>query len=117
MVKKGVTTQAELLELFGGPSVMTTDKDGTEVWMYDKTATTVQGTSAGAASATAESEAAAMGAFLGGIGVGVGATKSSSGQTTQTSHSGSSSVKTLTFIIKFNPDKTVKDYSVRQASY
>ncbi|HYD84514.1 MAG TPA: hypothetical protein VEA63_10685, partial [Opitutus sp.] len=37
-VVKGVTTQFDVLELFGGPSTMTTDKDGSEVWMYDKTA-------------------------------------------------------------------------------
>src|SRR5215213_2482680 len=38
MVKKNVTTQAELIDMFGGPNISTTDKDGTETWVYERTA-------------------------------------------------------------------------------
>lgn len=121
-VKKGVTTQEDILELFGGPSTMTTDKDGVEVWMYDKTASTVSGNFAQSGSQAERSEASAMAAFLGiplvgGVG---GAKVSESGQSAQVSQGAENvtrSVKTITFIIKFNPDKTVKDYAVRQSSY
>jgi len=126
LVKKGVTTQRELLELFGGPSVLTTDKDGTEVWMYDKTTSTVTGSAAhsGSSEQSMQSEASVMGAFFGIplVGIGGGAMGSSKGQSAQSSHGTSTgtvtrSAKTITFIIKFNTNKTVKDYAVRQATY
>ena len=122
MVKKGVTTQVELLELFGGPSVMTADRDGTEIWMYDKTTSTVSGTSAQSGSQATQSEASSFAAFLGipffaGVGGSNRNTNSQSAQVNQSANTATRSVKTITFIIKFNQDRTVKDYSVRQASY
>jgi outer membrane protein assembly factor BamE (lipoprotein component of BamABCDE complex) len=111
-VKKGVTTQQEIVELFGGPSTMTTDKDGTEVWMYDKTSSTVSGNYA----------QSVMASFLGiplvtGASSANAAAQSQSAQSSQGTSTLTRSVKTITFIIKFNEDKTVKDYAVRQASY
>jgi hypothetical protein len=121
-VKKGVTTQQELLELFGGPSVMTTDKDDTEVWMYDKTTTTVSGASKQTSRQTRQSDASAMATYFGipliaGVGRSNGSEKEQTDRENQNEVSSTSSVKTITFIIKFSADKTVKDYSVRQASY
>ena len=121
-VKKGVTTQQDLIELFGGPSTMTTDKDGTEVWMYDKTASTVSGNYSQSGSQASRSEASVMAGFLGipliaGVGGATGLANAQSAQVSQGAGTTTRSVKTITFIIKFNPDKTVKDYSVRQASY
>ena len=124
-VKKDVTTQLEIIELFGGPSTMTTDKDGTEVWMFDKTTSTVSGSSAQSAAQAQKSSASAMGAFLGlpvfggigAVGGGVSSSQSQSAQVSQGTSTMTRSVKTITFIIKFNADKTVKDYAVRQASY
>ncbi|MCC7284577.1 MAG: hypothetical protein IT503_00205, partial [Burkholderiaceae bacterium] len=37
-VVKGKTTQLDLLQLFGGPSIATTDRDGVETWVYERTA-------------------------------------------------------------------------------
>lgn len=121
-VKKGVTTQQELLETFGGPSTMTTDKDGTEVWMYDKTASTVSGSYAHSGSQASRSEASVMAGFfgiplVGGVAGASGSANAQAAQVSQSAGSTTRSVKTITFIIKFNQDKTVKDYSVRQASY
>lgn len=129
-VKKGVTTQQELIDLFGGPSTMTTDKDGTEVWMYDKTASTVTGSYAQSGSQASRSdariEANTMATFFGiplvaGVGSTTGSANASataqSAQVGQGSGTVTRSVKTITFIIKFNADKTVKDYAVRHASY
>lgn len=121
-VKKGVTTQQEIVELFGGPSTMTTDKDGTEVWMYDKTTSTVSGNYAQSGAQADKSEASVMASFLG-IPLVTGAlstnaaAQSQSAQSSQGTSTITRSIKTITFIIKFNEDKTVKDYAVRQANY
>jgi hypothetical protein len=121
-VKKGVTTQLDLFELFGAPQQTTIDRDGTEVWMYDKTASTVSSTSKQMTAENRKSEAEVMAGFLGiPLVGGVGAAKAKGKEDTKVETEGTGivtrSVKTITFIIKFNADKTVKDYSVRQASY
>lgn len=121
-MKKGVTTQLEVMDKFGGPDVMTTDKDGIEVWVYDKTTSTVTSSSAQSGSQASHSEASAMAGYLGvpfiaGV---AGAKSTADGQSAKVSQ-GTGKVertaKTITFIIKFNPDKTVKDYAVRQSKY
>jgi hypothetical protein len=122
LIKKGVTTQHELLELFGGPSVMTTDKDGAEVWMYDKTTSTLSGNSDQNGKQATQSDATAMARYLeipliAGVGQVKGSNKEESSHESRSQNAVTSSIKTITFIIKFNPDKTVKDYSVRQAAY
>ncbi len=35
-IEKGRTSQAEILEIFGAPNVITTNKKGQEVWFYQK---------------------------------------------------------------------------------
>lgn len=35
-LKKGETTQAEVLEAFGGPNIVAGDADGNETWTYDR---------------------------------------------------------------------------------
>lgn len=35
-LKKGITTQNEVLETFGAPNIITTDSTGLEVWTYQK---------------------------------------------------------------------------------
>lgn len=59
-VQKGKTTQVELLQIFGGPNIATTDRDGTETWVYERstTQTDVQ------ASSQAAQGAASLGAFF-----------------------------------------------------
>ena len=122
LIKKGITTQQELLEMFGGPNVMTTDKDGDEVWVYDKTASTISGNSNQKGKETSQSEAGNMAYYfgiplIGGVSRLNGSAKDQSNREGHTETDLTTSVKTITFIIKFNMDKTVKGYSVRQASY
>lgn len=122
LVKKGVTTQLEIMELFGGPDVMTTDKEGTEVWMYDKTTSTVSGSSKQSGKQARQSEVKAMATYFGlplvfGVGGAKSSEKGQSEQEGQSENTRTSSITTFTFIIKFNTDKTVKDYSVRQAKF
>ena len=107
-VEKGVTTQSDLIELFGGPNIATKDSDGTETWVYERTSSETTATN----QATTHTEAQRLDVFfgLGFVRKGAGV-KQSSGRRT-VSHS----IRSLTVIIKFNPDNTVKDYSAR-ASY
>jgi hypothetical protein len=39
-IVKGVTTQAEVLEIFGSPNLVTKNRDDNEVWNYNKMAVT-----------------------------------------------------------------------------
>lgn len=41
LLEAGKTTQAEVLEAFGGPSIVTGDAAGHETWTYDRMAYTV----------------------------------------------------------------------------
>ena len=111
-VKKNVTTQMDLLNLFGGPNISTTDADGLETWVYERTASVTDS----AGNAESKSFEAFFGAggsagpvVLGG-GAGGGARSNSDARRSV------NSVRTLTVVVKFNPDKTVKDCSSR-ASY
>ncbi len=121
-VVKGKTTQQEILDLFGGPDTMTTDKDGVEVWMYDKSTSTVSGNQSSSSSQADKSQASVMAGFLGipfiaGVGGGKATTQSQGTQETQGANTVTRSSKTITFIIKFNEDKTVKEYAIRQSKY
>jgi hypothetical protein len=108
-VIKGKTTQMDLLQIFGGPNIATTDRDGTETWVYERSAThTDVATNSQAAQGTAS-----LGAFFKYIDVQAGGSmaRSSSGS------SMSSSIRALTVIVKFAPDKTVADYTVRASTF
>lgn len=116
-VKKGVTTQSKLIELFGGPNIATTDSDGTETWVYDRTTSETETTHKKSKKIVAQSKVSKFGVFFG---IGVAGTESgktdvnveTDGQT-RVIHS----IRSITVVIKFNPDKTVKDYSVRSSSF
>lgn len=103
-VKKGTTTQADLVVLFGGPNIATLDSDGTETWVYERTASETTTTTQDTVSTQAESTQAERLDVFFGLGL--------FGRRSAVSHS----IKSLTVIIKFNQDKTVKEYSAR-ASY
>lgn len=95
-LKKDVTTQAEVLEVFGAPNLVTLNSSGEEVWTYQKHATV----------ATASSSSAYGTIIL-------------FGGSTRTSGLEQSS-RTMTLIIKFkerNGVKTVSDFSSRSSSF
>lgn len=87
-LKKGVTTQTQVLEKFGSPNIATTDGD-LEVWTYQRHGTTSKSASAGGTLI-----------LFGG---------STSGF--------SQSSRTLTLIIKFDTTKTVVDFNSRYSSF
>ena len=111
-VKKNVTTQAELIDLVGGPNISTTDKDGAETWVYERTAS--MSDTAGTADQKNVAAFFGAGGTIGNAAIGGGASGSAARQNNQQRNV--TSVRTLTVVVKFNPDKTVKDYSAR-ASY
>lgn len=85
-LKKGGTTQNEVLEKFGPPNIMTTDGDGNEVWTYQKQATVSKSTSRNSY----------------GTVILFGGSSGSSGF--------EQSSKTMTLIIKFDKDKRISDF-------
>ena len=112
-VKKNVTTQSDLINLFGGPNISTTDAEGLETWVYERTSSVTD--------TAGTSEQSNLSAFFGGgaiggpaaAGGGVAGGSGSSNSQRRTSNS----QKTLTVVVKFNADKTVRDYSARASSF
>jgi outer membrane protein assembly factor BamE (lipoprotein component of BamABCDE complex) len=95
-LKKNATTQAQVIEAFGSPNLVTQSADGEEVWTYQKHAT-VSNASSGGFSATI---------------ILLSGSSSTSGF--------EQSSRTITLIIKFkdiNGVKTVVDFSSRSSSF
>ena len=112
-VKKGQTTQAELLDLFGGPNISTTDASGLETWVYERSASETD--AAGSSDARNLNAFFGAGGNVGGAAIGGGVAGGASSQRDRSRTT--NSVRNLTVIVKFNPDKTVRDYSVRQSTF
>lgn len=95
-LKKNITTQAEVVEVFGAPNLVTQNADGEDVWTYQKNATV--------ANATSNSSYATI-ILLGGSSKSSGFEQSS---------------RTMNLIIKFKDVKGVKtvvDFSSRSSSF
>ncbi len=92
-LKKGITTQAEVLNVFGAPNVAAYDAEGSEVWTYQKNATVTK---------SSESEAYGTLVVLGG----------------KTTHTGfEQSSRTMTLIIKFDSTKKIADFKSMTTSF
>jgi hypothetical protein len=105
-VAKGVTTQADLIRLFGGPNLTSRDAQGREVWVYEHTVTQ---TDARAATNSASGNVD-FSLFWGGsnqAGAGVSASKSA------TTLSTGSAIRSTTVVVTFAADHTVLDYTVK----
>ena len=108
-LKIGVTTQADILKLFGSPNNMTTSSSGNEIWVYDKVRTEL--------STTAE-KGTAGGIVGGGIGIGSGGVGAAAGGSKSKSTTNLvSTTNTLTVIMEFNEKNILIDYSARQGRY
>lgn len=104
-VERNKSTQLDLLKLFGAPNITTTDSDGQEVWVYDQISTTTQ--------SQGWSESDRFQQFFSAGVVGGGRSGSASKQ----GNSRSSTTRTLTVVVTFNEDKTVKEYSARATKF
>ena len=129
-IKKNVTTQEDIVVLLGGPNITTTDAEGSETWIYDKTSSEssqqgkVTGQGAQNTNASAEGRSSAWGVGIPLI-VGYGQTKEKGSSvvnqnatvSAQDEVKRTTATKNFTLIIKFNENKTVKTYSVRSANF
>ena len=101
----GQTTQADILENFGGPNVTSIDGSGQEMWVYDRHATVTSDSSSGFSIGMLIG--AGGGNVGGGAGLGFGKKKSKSSQ----------SSRSMTLIIKFDKNKIVSDFKSRSSSF
>jgi len=92
-LKKGVTTQADVLEKFGSPNIATIDASGQEVWTYEKHATVTTGSETG--------------------GYGTIILLGAAGNSSRYEQSS----RTMTLIIKFDADKKVSDFKSLTTSF
>jgi hypothetical protein len=105
-VKKGETTQEEIVRLFGPPNITTVNASGEEVWVYDRISNTSQQN---------DSSEARFNDFFGLKATGdKEATANANATSAQTS---TLSTRTLTVIVNFDSTKKVKDYSARATQF
>lgn len=97
-VKKGETSQEEIVRLFGPPNITTLNADGLEVWVYDRISNTSEDHN--------WSEARRFSTFFG---LETFSAKEGGGRT--------SSTRTLTVIINFDKNKRVSDFSTRATQF
>lgn len=96
---------AEVIETLGSPNIVSTDEQRREVWVYDKISTeSVYSTSA----AGGGIGALILGGNVGGL-LGVNGEKHSGAKAT--------TQRTLTIIIKFNQENTVRDIAYHSSQF
>jgi hypothetical protein len=108
-VKKGVTTQEEIVRLFGPPNITTVNAGGEEVWVYDRISNTSQ-----------QNGTSEVGRFNSFFGLEPVVGREGTGQVTAHATSAQTSTlstRTLTVIVNFDATKKVKDYSARATQF
>jgi hypothetical protein len=112
-VKIGTATQADILAVFGAPNIITRDKNGNEVWTYDRqsmaSASEIAAWNAGG-TATVGAAGIAGSTPVGGI-VGGG------GSAEKGSSSGQVSSATFTLMITFDSNDVIKDYRMMATQF
>lgn len=101
-VQKEITvgmSGAEVLTLMGSPNIVSTDRDRSEVWVYDKISSDVAYSSSSG------------GIFALVIGAGGSAGGAGGGATEYKSGARSRSQRTLTVIIRFDAEERVEDFA------
>lgn len=104
-IRVGVTTQAEVLEVFGAPNITTIDASGQEMWVYDRHATVTTDSSGGFSIGIGVGGAGGDVGAAGGLGFGKRKSKSET------------STRSMTLIIKFDNRKVVSDFRSRSSSF
>jgi outer membrane protein assembly factor BamE (lipoprotein component of BamABCDE complex) len=103
-IKVGMSN-ADVVEVLGSPSMVTTDDQRRESWIYDKISTEkVYSTSSGG-----------LGLIFGGIGGPVGG--AAGGSFSSGAGAASTTQRTLTIIIKFDAQGHVRDYAYHSSSF
>jgi outer membrane protein assembly factor BamE (lipoprotein component of BamABCDE complex) len=96
---------SEVVESLGSPNIVSTDEQGREVWVYDKISTERVYSESAAGGGIG---ALILGSSVGGL-VGLNGQKSSGARST--------SQRTLTIIIKFNKNGTVRDIAYHTSQF
>jgi hypothetical protein len=99
-LQRGVTTQAEVLEAFGGPNIVAGDADGNETWTYDRMSYVVSSKAGG---------------VLGGAGGIVGSVPVG-GLIWGSAAKGTSSSRTVTLFVYWK-DRVLSDFKYRSSSF
>lgn len=131
-IQKGKTTQAEIMEVFGPPDMVTRSGSG-EMWGYDKVSREVAeaatGARVGAASASGARVGGGVGGLVGGAGAGVlggvlggigGSTGQSASQSQQQSQQQARRVESTTtvFLLVYYDDRgVVTDYRLSATKF
>jgi hypothetical protein len=112
-VKVGDTSQTDILAIFGAPNIITRDRQGHEVWTYDRQ-------SIASASEIAAWNAGANGVVGAGGLVGdavVGGAAGLSGSTGKSGTAGQVSSATFTLMISFDDNDMVIDYRMQATQF
>ena len=99
-IKPGVTTQAEVIEVFGTPNVIMM-KEGYEMWVYDKVSSRLTTRAFG----------------IGGLGGGVGGAGAGGGAVSGRAGSLERSETTVMLIVYFGENDVVSDYKLSQTKF
>lgn len=117
MVKKyvrvGKANQADLIAVFGAPNIITRDRDGNEVWTYDRQS---MASVSEIAAWNAGASAAVAGAGLAGS-TPVGGMASGGGSAGKSSNAGQVSSATFTLMITFDAHDVVRDYRMMATQF
>lgn len=100
-IEKGVTTQEEIINLFGAPNLVTRTKEGGELWVYSNYTTVNK----------------AMGMGLGALGGGIGGAGGGAGAIGGRGSYSASSSRSINLMIKFDQEDKVIDYYFSQLQY
>jgi hypothetical protein len=112
-VKVGTATQNEILKVFGAPNIITRDRNGNEVWTYDKQS---MASSSEIAAWNAGGKGAAMAGGLAGDAV-VGGGGVLGGSAGKSSSAGQVSSTTFTLMVSFDENEKVIDYRMRATQF
>ena len=99
-IRPGETTQAEVVECFGTPNVITR-RDGGEMWVYDKVSSKQTNTTLGIAGLGGGGGSHGFGG--GGVGGGIGSSERSE--------------TTVMLIVYFDEHDVVRDYKISQTKF
>ena len=111
-IKEGIP-QSEVAIALGSPNIVTTDADGTEVWIYDKISTETSHSE----SERGQSSSIGAGIGAGGLGAILGIGGSSSASASDSAGATSQTQRTLTVVIKFDENKHVKSVKYQASSF
>ena len=107
-IRKGMSA-AQVAVVLGSPNIVTTDAEGREVWVYDKISTDISySRDSGGISAILLGGDTGGSTFGGGLG---------SGSYSRAAGAQSKTQRTLTFVIKFDEQKKVRDFAYHASRF